>query len=109
MLAITRCVKFVPKYLHKNPTTVDTLQNDTIKILMLLTSALNQLKTFPVVPFPANSVVPERVDAIPTRIPEKDNEDVVQPNQQSMSQDDKTFHSHKKQSRLKKMLLYDCH
>ena len=52
--------------------------------------------------FPANPVVPEVVDAIPTHIPEKDNKNTVQPNQQSMSQDDKTFHTHKKQSRLKK-------
>ena len=59
--------------------------------------------------FPANPVVTEVVDAIPTRIPEKDNEDIVQPNQKSMSQEDKTLHTHKKQSRLKKMLLYDCH
>ena len=32
-------------YLHKNPTMTDTLQNDIVQILMLLTSALNELKT----------------------------------------------------------------
>ena len=45
LLPITRCVQFVPKYLHRNPTLTDTLQNANVQILILLTSVLNQLKT----------------------------------------------------------------
>ena len=44
--------------------------------------------------FPACPVFPEVVNAIPIAIPEEDNEDVVQPNQQSMSQNDKNLHAH---------------
>ena len=50
--------------------------------------------------FPADPVAPEVVDDIPTAIPEEDNEDVVQPNQQSTSQDDKNLLTHKMQSRF---------
>ena len=57
--------------------------------------------------FPSDPTVPEVVDAIPTTIPEED--DVVRPNQQSKSQDDKNLHTHKKQSRLKKWLLLGRH
>ena len=38
--------------------------------------------------FPADLLVPEVVDAIPTAIPEEDVGDAVQPNQQSTSQDE---------------------
>ena len=44
--------------------------------------------------FPADPIVPVVVDDIPTTIPDEDNEDVVQPNQQSMSHDDKILHTH---------------
>ena len=44
--------------------------------------------------FPADPIVPVVVDNIPTTILEEDDEDVVQPNQQSMSQDDKILHTH---------------
>ena len=44
--------------------------------------------------FPADPIVPVVVDDIPTTIPDEDNEDVVQPNQQSISQDDKILHTH---------------
>ena len=50
--------------------------------------------------FPADLVVPEVVDAIPTAIPEEDVEEAVQPNQQSTSHDDKNVHTHKKQSQF---------
>ena len=44
--------------------------------------------------FPAGPIVPEVINAIPTDVPEEDNKDLVQPNQQSMSGDDKNLHTH---------------
>ena len=49
--------------------------------------------------FPVDLVVPEVVDAIPTAISEKDNEDVVPLNEQSASHH---LYTQKKQSRLEK-------
>ena len=93
LLPVTRCVQFVPKYLHKNPTDrhITKCNPPNSNAFDECVEPVEDQTTLSMV-FPDDPVVPEVVVAIPTAIPGEDDEDVVvQPNQQSTSQGDENL------------------